>query len=129
MMFLIQFINSCVSPIIEILCPSFFSQSLHVRDIVRDSLEKDPVDRTPEDIEILLEFTQKLEAFNHMTMAVRRALCKGKILNLVPYTDGKLSFPLDFFTTECLILSLGQFGTIGNKWDNFGKRFNRSADS
>ena len=86
-MFLIQFINCCVSPIIEILCPSYFSQSLHVRDIVRDSLEKDPVDRTPEDIEILLEFTQKLEAFNHMTMAVRRALCKGKILNLVPYTD------------------------------------------
>ena len=82
MMFLLQFINCCVSPIIETLCPTFFSQSLHVRDIVRDSLEKDPVDRTPEDIEILLEFTQKLEAFNHMTMAVRRALCKGKILNL-----------------------------------------------
>ena len=57
-------------------CPDF--QSLHVRDIVRDSLEKDPVDRAPEDIEILLEFTQKLEAFNHMTMAVRRALCSGK---------------------------------------------------
>ena len=53
-------------------------QSLHVRDIVRDSLEKDPVDRTPEDIEILLEFAQKLEAFSHMTMAVRRELCKGK---------------------------------------------------
>ena len=57
---------------------SSYLQSLHVRDIVRDSLEKDPVDRTPEDIEILLEFTQKLEAFNHMTMLVRRSLCKGK---------------------------------------------------
>ena len=53
-------------------------QSLHVRDIVRESLEKDPVDRTQEDIEILLEFTQKLDAFTQMTNAVRRALCSGK---------------------------------------------------
>jgi Rap guanine nucleotide exchange factor 2 len=60
----------------ELMCPSLL-QSLQVRDIVRDSLEKDPVDRTSDDIEILLEFTQTLEAFNHMTMAVRRALCSG----------------------------------------------------
>ena len=57
--------------------------SLHVRDIVRDSLEKDPVDRTSDDIEILLEFTQKLEAFNHMTMAVRRALCSVMVFAVV----------------------------------------------
>ena len=100
MMFLLQFINSCVSPIIEILCPTFFSQSLHVRDIVQDSLEKDPVDRTPEDIEILLEFTQKLEAFNHMTMAVRRALCKGKIFNLVKSTQYKKLAPNDLRFTH-----------------------------
>ena len=66
-------------------CPDF--QSLHVRDIVRDSLEKDPVDRAPEDIEILLEFTQKLEAFNHMTMAVRRALCSGKNVLLLVHLN------------------------------------------
>ena len=54
--------------------------SLALRDIVRDSLEKDPVDRTEEDLEILLEFTQTLEAFNQYTMAVRRALCSGKCL-------------------------------------------------
>lgn len=58
-------------------------QSLHVRDIVRDSLEKDPGERNPEDIEILLEFTQKLEAFNHMTMAVRRALCSVMVFAVV----------------------------------------------
>ena len=66
---ILQLINLCIDCTL---------QSLHVRDIVRDSLEKDPVDRTSEDLEILLEFTQKLEAFNHMTMAVRRALCSGK---------------------------------------------------
>jgi hypothetical protein len=56
-------------------------QSLAIRDIVRDSLEKDPVDRTEDDIDILLEFTQHLEAFNRYTMAVRRALCSGKYTN------------------------------------------------
>ena len=61
-----------------------FFQSLHVRDIVRESLEKDPVDRTQEDIEILLEFTQKLDAFTQMTNAVRRALCSGKYTGAIP---------------------------------------------
>ena len=50
---------------------------------MRDALEKDPVDRSAEDIEILLEFTQKLEAFNHMTMAVRRALCSVMVFAVV----------------------------------------------
>ena len=70
--FLINLIDFC-----------FDLQSLHVRDIVRDSLEKDPGERTPEDLEILLEFTQKLEAFNHMTMAVRRALCSVMVFAVV----------------------------------------------
>jgi Rap guanine nucleotide exchange factor 2 len=45
--------------------------------VVRDCLEKDPADRTPEDIDTLLEFTQTLPAFNNMTLATRRALCSG----------------------------------------------------
>ena len=57
--------------------------SLAIRDIVRDSLEKDPVDRTEEDLEILLEFTQTLEAFNHFTMGVRRALCAVMVFAVV----------------------------------------------
>ena len=84
-----DFINFCI----EKLC---HFQSLHVRDIVRDSLEKDPVDRAPEDIEILLEFTQKLEAFNHMTMAVRRALCSGKNRPLV--SGAHMSAALNFMS-------------------------------
>ena len=75
---ILQLINLCIDCTL---------QSLHVRDIVRDSLEKDPVDRTSEDLEILLEFTQKLEAFNHMTMAVRRALCSGKKKNHLVNVD------------------------------------------
>ena len=45
---------------------------------VRECLEKDPADRTPEDIDILLEFTQTFPAFFNMTLATRRALCAGK---------------------------------------------------
>lgn len=52
-----------------------FLQSLTVRDTVRECLEKDPSDRTEDDVEVLLEFTQHLKAFTNMTLAVRRALC------------------------------------------------------
>lgn len=57
--------------------------SLAIRDIVRDSLEKDPVDRTEEDIDVLLGFTQSLEAFNRYTIAVRRALCSVMVFAVV----------------------------------------------
>lgn len=53
----------------------FLFQSLTVRDTVRECLEKDPSERTEDDIEILLELTQHLKAFQNMTLAVRRALC------------------------------------------------------
>jgi Rap guanine nucleotide exchange factor 2 len=42
-------------------------------------LEKDPSDRTDDDIDTLLEFTQQLKAFSNMTMAVRRALCADMV--------------------------------------------------
>nr|CAD7257644.1 unnamed protein product [Timema shepardi] len=57
--------------------------SLTVRDTVRDCLEKDPVDRNEDDIEILLEFTQQLKAFTNMTLAVRRALCSVMVFAVV----------------------------------------------
>ncbi|XP_021702563.1 rap guanine nucleotide exchange factor 2 isoform X2 [Aedes aegypti] len=57
--------------------------SLSVRDTVRECLEKDPSDRTMDDIEILLEFTQKLKAFTNMTFAVRRALCSVMVFAVV----------------------------------------------
>ncbi|XP_073989793.1 rap guanine nucleotide exchange factor 2-like isoform X3 [Rhodnius prolixus] len=59
------------------------SDSLTVRDTVRDCLEKDPTDRSEEDIEILLEFTQHLKAFTNMTLAVRRALCSVMVFAVV----------------------------------------------
>jgi len=52
--------------------------SLALRDLVRDCLEKDPTDRTAEDIETLLDFTQQLPAFCNLTLATRRALCAGE---------------------------------------------------
>lgn len=38
----------------------FVFQSLTVRDTVRECLEKDPCERTEDDIEVLLEFMQHL---------------------------------------------------------------------
>lgn len=63
--------------------PFSFPQSLTVRDTVRECLEKDPSDRTDDDIEILLEFTQHLRAFANMTLSVRRALCRVMVFAVV----------------------------------------------
>ncbi|XP_049818737.1 rap guanine nucleotide exchange factor 6 isoform X4 [Aethina tumida] len=57
--------------------------SLTVRDRVRDCLEKEPTERTEDDIETLLEFTQHLKAFTNMTLAVRRALCAVMVFAVV----------------------------------------------
>ncbi|XP_064216044.1 rap guanine nucleotide exchange factor 6 isoform X4 [Tribolium castaneum] len=57
--------------------------SLTVRDRVRDCLEKEPQERTEDDIEALLEFTQHLKAFTNMTLAVRRALCAVMVFAVV----------------------------------------------
>ncbi|XP_017778513.1 PREDICTED: rap guanine nucleotide exchange factor 2 isoform X3 [Nicrophorus vespilloides] len=57
--------------------------SLNVRDRVRDCLEKDPMERSEEDIEALLEFTQHFKAFTNMTLAVRRALCAVMVFAVV----------------------------------------------
>ncbi|XP_043654074.1 rap guanine nucleotide exchange factor 2-like isoform X1 [Drosophila teissieri] len=57
--------------------------SLTVRDAVRDCLEKDPAERSEEDVEVLLEFTQGLKAFTNITLAVRRALCSVMVFAVV----------------------------------------------
>lgn len=59
------------------------SESLTVRDTVRECLEKDPMERTEDDIEVLLEFTQHLKAFTNMTLAVRRELCSVMVFAVV----------------------------------------------
>ncbi|XP_016973395.1 rap guanine nucleotide exchange factor 2 isoform X2 [Drosophila rhopaloa] len=57
--------------------------SLTVRDAVRDCLEKDPAERSEEDVEVLLEFTQGLKAFTNITLSVRRALCSVMVFAVV----------------------------------------------
>ncbi|XP_030067177.1 rap guanine nucleotide exchange factor 6 [Microcaecilia unicolor] len=59
------------------------SEPLLGRDIVRECLEKDPVDRMDDDIEQLLEFMHQLPAFANMTMSVRRELCAVMIFEVV----------------------------------------------
>ncbi len=58
-------------------------ESLLVRDAVRECLEKDPSDRTEEDVDTLLEFTQHLKAFTNMTLSVRRALVATMVFAVV----------------------------------------------
>ncbi|XP_041121713.1 rap guanine nucleotide exchange factor 6-like isoform X13 [Polyodon spathula] len=59
------------------------SDPLLGRDVVRDCLEKEPADRTDDDIEHLLEFMHQLPAFANMTLSVRRELCSVMILEVV----------------------------------------------
>ncbi|XP_036879332.1 rap guanine nucleotide exchange factor 6 isoform X5 [Manis javanica] len=56
---------------------------LQGRDIVRECLEKEPADKTDDDIEQLLEFMHQLPAFANMTMSVRRELCSVMIFEVV----------------------------------------------
>ncbi|XP_042235626.1 rap guanine nucleotide exchange factor 2-like isoform X6 [Homarus americanus] len=58
-------------------------ESLAVRDAVRECLEKDPSERTEDDIKVLLEFTQRLRAFSNMTLAVRKAMCSAMVFAVV----------------------------------------------
>lgn len=59
------------------------TDSFTVRDAVRECLEKDPSERTEDDLETLLEFTQPLKAFTNMTYTVRRALCSVMVFAVV----------------------------------------------
>ncbi|CAN0436395.1 unnamed protein product [Lampetra fluviatilis] len=59
------------------------SMSVSSRDMVRDCLEKDPADRTDDDIEQLLEFMHQFPAFANMTMSVRRELCASMVFAVV----------------------------------------------
>ncbi len=68
---------------VSILYDCTTQKSLTVRDTVRECLEKDPSDRSDDDIEILLEFTQHLRAFANMTLSVRRALCRVMVFAVV----------------------------------------------
>ncbi|XP_058613646.1 rap guanine nucleotide exchange factor 6 isoform X3 [Onychostoma macrolepis] len=63
------------------------SEALLGRDLVRECLEKDAVDRTDDDIEQLLEFMHQLPAFANMTMSVRRELCRVMMFEVVEHEN------------------------------------------
>ncbi|XP_053573197.1 rap guanine nucleotide exchange factor 6 [Bombina bombina] len=66
------------------------SDTLLGRDIVRECLEKDPADRTDDDIEQLMEFMHQLPAFVNMTMSVRRKLCSVMIFEVVEHAGATI---------------------------------------
>ncbi|XP_059174885.1 rap guanine nucleotide exchange factor 6-like isoform X3 [Physella acuta] len=60
------------------------AETFSIRDVERDCLEKEPSERTSEDIDILLNFTQHLKAFSNMTEHTRRLLCEVMVFAIVP---------------------------------------------
>ena len=55
-----------------------------MQDAEKDCLEKEPQHRTEEDIQVLLDFTQHLRAFQNMTEHTRKALCEVMVFAVVP---------------------------------------------
>ncbi|XP_044766856.1 rap guanine nucleotide exchange factor 2-like isoform X3 [Coccinella septempunctata] len=102
--------------------------SLTVRDRVRDCLEKDASERTEEDIETLLEFTQHLTAFTNMTLAVRRELCAVMVFAVVDkagtlvINDGEELDSWSVLINGCVevIMGNGEEVRILNMGDSFG---------
>ncbi|BFZ17836.1 hypothetical protein BsWGS_20875 [Bradybaena similaris] len=60
------------------------AETFSIRDAERDCLEKEPSERTEEDIQVLLNFTQHLKAFSNMTEHTRRLLCEVMVFAIVP---------------------------------------------
>ncbi|XP_066917873.1 rap guanine nucleotide exchange factor 6-like isoform X2 [Clytia hemisphaerica] len=59
------------------------SESAVVRDIVRDCLEKEPSERTENDIHILMDFMQHLPAFNSLSHNIKLEMCKVMVFAVV----------------------------------------------
>ncbi|KAL3284268.1 hypothetical protein HHI36_018429 [Cryptolaemus montrouzieri] len=102
-------------------------ESLTVRDRVRDCLEKDASERTDEDIETLLEFTQHLTAFTNMTLAVRRELCAVMVFAVVEkagtlvINDGEELDSWSVLINGCVeVVINGEEIRILNMGDSFG---------
>ena len=57
--------------------------SLVYRDSVRECLEKEPSDRSEDDVEILLDFMGHLPAFANMTNPVRKAFCACMVFAVI----------------------------------------------
>ncbi|PFX26459.1 Rap guanine nucleotide exchange factor 6 [Stylophora pistillata] len=80
-------------------------ESLMVRDVVRDCLEKEPSDRTPSDIQALLDFMQHLPAFANMTMNVRQELCAVMVFAVVDKAGSIVMENEEELDSWCVILN------------------------
>ncbi|XP_061196472.1 rap guanine nucleotide exchange factor 2-like isoform X5 [Saccostrea echinata] len=59
------------------------SNTESIRDSVQECLQKEPKDRTEDDIEILLEFIQHFRAFANLTQPIRRELCAVMVFAVI----------------------------------------------
>lgn len=55
---------------------SISASSCTFRDTVREFLDKDPMERTDDEIDYLLDYMQRLPAFAGYTQSVRRLFCQ-----------------------------------------------------
>ena len=67
-------------------------------------------DRTEEDVDVLLEFTQHLKAFTNMTLSVRRALVATMVFAVVEKA-GNQSKPLPFLCWLSRVILFHSFQT------------------
>ncbi|XP_048580801.1 rap guanine nucleotide exchange factor 6 isoform X2 [Nematostella vectensis] len=79
--------------------------SFLVRDVVRDCLEKEPSERTENDIQTLLDFMQHLPAFANMTQNVRRSLCAVMVFAVVEKADAIVMKDGEELDSWCVILN------------------------
>lgn len=56
---------------------------MELRDSVRECLEKDPIERNEDDIQILLEFMQHMPAFANLPVCLKRELCWKMVFAVV----------------------------------------------
>ncbi|XP_046859606.1 rap guanine nucleotide exchange factor 6-like [Xenia sp. Carnegie-2017] len=80
-------------------------ESMMVRDVVRDCLEKDTSERTENDIEALMDFLQHLPAFSSMTTNVRRELCAVMLFAVVEHANVVVLNDGDQLDSWCVILN------------------------
>lgn len=63
-------------------CPSGDS-FMELRDNVRECLEKEPNERTEDDIHMLLDFMQHMPAFANLPVCLKRELCWKMVFAVV----------------------------------------------
>jgi Rap guanine nucleotide exchange factor 2 len=64
--------------------PSHDYSFVELKDNVRECLEKEPMQRTSDDIHVLMEFMQQMPALASLPLSIKRQLCLKMVFAVVP---------------------------------------------